>query len=78
MSASYRPLITIHLKDVFRRDARGQTSRLEGGASRCSDVVGIARLLSSFPYLGAPHPTPEPVAEGVAYRHRDRIGVGEQ
>ena len=38
----------------------------------------IARLLPYFPYLGAPYSPPEPVAEGAADRHRDRIGAGEQ
>jgi hypothetical protein len=40
--------------------------------------VRIARLLPSFPYLEAPQPTPDPVAEGAADRHRDRIGAGKQ
>jgi len=39
---------------------------------------GYARLLPYFPYLGASHATPEPVAEEAADRHRDRIGAGEQ
>jgi hypothetical protein len=38
----------------------------------------IARLLPSFLYLRASHPTPGPVAEGAADRHRDRTGGGEQ
>jgi hypothetical protein len=33
--------------------------------------VRIARLLPSFAYLGAPHPTTEQVAEGAADRHRE-------
>jgi hypothetical protein len=40
--------------------------------------VRIARLLPYFLYLGAPYSLPEPVAEGAADRHSDRIGAGER
>ena len=39
---------------------------------------GYARLLLSLPQIGESHPTPEPVAEEAADRHRDRIGADEQ